>query len=404
MSLHDVGHAPFSHTFEAYFGRKKDLANELTELVNSKTFKKDLESSYQNPAFHEYTSSILCMSVFSDSIEELGGDIELVVRMIIGCWYSSNTKQIENCFISLLHGDVIDADRLDYACRDVWASGYCTSTFDLKRLISAIHIKQNKKKDWVVCFDSNVVNEIESVINVKDFQVTYVINHHSVVYDQWLLTKAAEYCAIKLYPQEEAINHTGEEDIEDKGTKALYQLCNIEHLINSSKETPYGAIKNLSDGDLIYLMKQDESNKFFQEWYGRQYEMFPLWKSREDFYHDFPFISCNTDLYASEYNSEVKKAITETITDISEDDIFVKKITYKARVKLSSLYLSIREDVMRYTDLYKDIQSKPDLRFYYIYINKKGMGETEIENIRRKATEALTPLFKSFYLTPSSTE
>lgn len=37
--LHDVGHAPFSHTFEHYYGNHKDLAKQLCELQDDNFLK-----------------------------------------------------------------------------------------------------------------------------------------------------------------------------------------------------------------------------------------------------------------------------------------------------------------------------------------------------------------------------
>lgn len=67
--------------------------------------------------------------------------------MIIGCKFiqSYQTKSFENSFIDLIHGDIIDADGLDYACRDAWASGYCTNNIDVDRLIDSIHIEKTLK-------------------------------------------------------------------------------------------------------------------------------------------------------------------------------------------------------------------------------------------------------------------
>lgn len=186
--LHDVGHAPFSHTLEKYYGTKKNLAKRLAEAVNTESFSHDIEGKEKEANFHEYVSAWVAVNRFSTEITELGGNPEFVARMIIGLFYTDKENhQIDNCMVSLLHGEVIDADRLDYTCRDVWASGYHTSSYDLKRLISALHIrKEPTTNDYVVCFDSNVVNEIDNVMTVKDFQMKYVFNHHTVVYDQYL--------------------------------------------------------------------------------------------------------------------------------------------------------------------------------------------------------------------------
>lgn len=394
--LHDVGHAPFSHTFENYYGNQDDLAKQLCELQGD-NFSKDLEvHEARNSAPHEYTSAIVAHKIYRESIEILGGNIDLVIRMIIGCHYQDKTKEIENCFISLLHGDVIDADRLDYACRDVWASGYCTSTIDLNRLVAAIHIKANKKKQLVVCFNSNAINEIESVINVKDFQVKYVLNHHTVKYDQWLLVKAMETIAIKMFHKNEEIN-------DDVAAEALKKLCNIKYLKGNSLEdikledNRYN-IEYLTDADFIFLMKQHLENSYFKEWFGRQYTMFPLWKSKEEFYLHFNHISSAEDLRNNRFEDTIKSVVC-SIDDYTESDILILEAKYKPRVKMDNLYIDIHGSIVKY----KDLQMKPseedkvDQTFYYVYINKHDLSKEEINEKRKliftKLEEPLTMIY-----------
>ena len=203
--------------------------------------------------------------------------------MITGVFYNAEreTHQIHNCLITLLHGKIIDADRLDYACRDVWASGYSTSSVDLRRLISALHIKKCEK-DYNVCFESSSLNEIEGVLNVKDFQMKYVINHHVVNYEQQLLTMAAEHAAMHFFPNVARANP------DNPGFAALGKVVNIDAL-KGEVTTEVGNLKitNVSDDDIVFLMKQDPNNELYQHWRSRKFEHFSLWKSRDEFYHFF---------------------------------------------------------------------------------------------------------------------
>ncbi len=84
--LHDVGHAPFSHTFEEYFGQKKTLAKVLSDEVNSESFTNDLQHirKLDEPNFHEYVSAYIAHNQFGEAISHLYLDPELIVRMITG--------------------------------------------------------------------------------------------------------------------------------------------------------------------------------------------------------------------------------------------------------------------------------------------------------------------------------
>lgn len=68
--LHDVGHAPFSHTFEHYYGQKKELAKILENEVNTENFKNDLQyvRELDEPNFHEYVSAYIAHHEFGEAI------------------------------------------------------------------------------------------------------------------------------------------------------------------------------------------------------------------------------------------------------------------------------------------------------------------------------------------------
>lgn len=385
--LHDIAHAPFSHTFEKYYGRKVDLAEKLCGEINNRNFTLDHEDIKKDdrPNYHEYMSAYLAHKEYKKAFEEMNVDGELIARMITGVFYNKekDTHQIHNCFISLLHGNIIDADRLDYACRDVWASGYCTSSIDLRRLVSALHIKK-KDDDFVVCFDCNSINEIEGVINVKDFQVKYVLNHHIVSYEQWLLTKAAEHMSDNFF--------TLDDEAKRKELSTLSYVVSEAALLSKVEVPNKGvSIMNLSDDDLIFLIKQDENNTFYEEWATRQYKYYPLWKSRDEFYHFYKEVNRQQDLRNDNFEKIIKKVLKEH--GISETEVRVTKATFKPRVKLESLYLVVANDIVRYTEIHTDAMgANKEVTFYYVFIAK---GERSYEEVRERAKECVHLLEKT---------
>lgn len=390
--LHDIAHAPFSHTFEKYYGQKNNLAVELKKLVANEIFSNDLESTIENnePNFHEYASAIVVYKKYRDDLRILGYDVELVIRMITGIYYRDDVNnQIHNCFISLLHGEIFDADRLDYACRDVWASGYSTSTIDLRRLISSLHIKKNKENIFVVCFESNSLNEIESILNVKDFQTKYALNHHVVVYDNYLLQQAAEFAA--LYYLDD--NNTQE----NSGYLALNKIVNINNLIDEVLLNNNLKISLLSDDDLIFLMKQSSGNTFYKQWCSRKYIHFALWKSIDEFYYYFPNTPKGVSLKNSNFEEVVKNKICEN-GDYEYDDIQVNEVTFKCRIKLDSLYLVVANEVSKYTDIKPIENSKSkDIVFYYVYVKKKDKDRKTIRSERKRIVESLKGTVADLY-------
>lgn len=377
--LHDIAHAPFSHTFEKYYGQKSNLAQLLKYEIKNDNFCKDLDLIIEKdePNYHEYMSAWVAHNKFRDGLLRMNLNIELIVRMITGVFYiqEKDKYQIHNCLISLLHGKVIDADRLDYACRDVWASGYSTSNIDLRRLISALHLKR-LEDDYVVCFDSNAVNEIEGLLNVKDFQVKYVLNHHTVSYEQWLLMQAAEHMALKFFPQIET---------ENPGYTALNKLLCKDSIIGEIHVPKLNVkITNITDDDLVFLMKQDDENSYYKEWASRQYSCFALWKSPDEFHYYFPGIDRNMSLAHKDFEVSIRACLVNR-HGFSEDDIIITKAIYKPRVKMDSLYLIVANDVVRYTNLYPASRNiNKEVVFYYVYVKNKSRNNLEEKNNRKK--------------------
>lgn len=442
--LHDVGHAPFSHSFESYYGGKnrEELAKTLSDSIANyadeaakNRFIADhlkLKKEGKNPAYHEYTSAIVSLSRYGDVIRhKLSADAELIARMITGCKYHerkgsplTEEVQLRNIFIELLHSDFVDADRLDYACRDIWASGYSTSSVDVYRLIESMHIRKDKSGNTILCYDYKALNEIESVLEVRSFQNSYVINHHTIIYDQYILQKAAEKMAVDFFKDKMTDFDNSPLTEEGVATKSLAKIININSLLpdGGKKRTNDGveySVANIADEDLLFLMKQSENNSYYKEWAGRQYEYFPLWKSLDEFHALFPITRrtiINDKPFVlplptkEQFESLIKKSLHE---DGEEPlDIIVVETKFKAKVKLSQLQLLVNDNVMSFGDLYPFRSYResvsPDYKdeiFYYVYCkgDNTKQNHEEREAIRKKIIARLQDPNREFLSTISKT-
>lgn len=266
--LHDCGHSPFSHTLEHLFGTTQDLFKVYIKTLKKRNIDKELwnyDINKSDAKQHEIISAYMCQTVFYEKIQELGGNPAFVCRMIMGILYEDKNKSIENCFISLLHGDIIDADKLDYVCRDKWAAGYLSQSVDLDRLISSILIKQVDGV-YKIQYRKNAINEIQAVIDSKNFQYMYVFTHHQVVYEQMLLLESVKELI-------KALNNVN-------NPSAIFDYRSY---IKPQKKNGI-TIYLLCDDDIVHLMKTHSKQiPHFEEWFSREYRYFPLWKTRSEF-------------------------------------------------------------------------------------------------------------------------
>lgn len=388
--LHDIAHAPFSHTFESYYGDPSVLYKQLKDEFNKELADRLTIGKIKE---HEMASAILVADKYKDAIQSpnsLGGDVELVCRMIIGAPYKENTiyYQVCNCFIKLLHGEV-DADRLDYACRDIWSSGYKSVSIDINRVIHAMHIKKYQDV-YQLCFNHNVVGDIRNIMELKRFQVSHIFNHHTIVYDQALLVQAAETMAKDYFPN-------------DEPSLALSKIICLEAIkdeICIQNTTGRHKIQLLADDDLYFLMKQS-NNKYFQELSSRTYKRFALWKSPEEFYTFFPTIEKNINIFNKDFAKKVEKELKQLKDELIDDvDILTRKVTYKERTSIDDLLVVVHGQPKPYYEVCHEIFKEPsearEFDFTYVYI-PKPKNPDDLENIRTRAIDIIRPLVETLF-------
>lgn len=372
--LHDIAHSPFSHTFEEYFDNQwSDLRGDLNKLVSSGEFTSDWDNTTDPSAPHERLSAIVALGVYGDYIEKCGASKELVARMIIGLKYLDNANHsLENAMIELIHGDVIDADGLDYACRDTWAAGYSTTKIDVERLIDSIQIVQDKGL-YKLCYTSKCLNEIESVLHVKTFQQFHVINHHTVAYEQRLLVKAVASAAqFHFYGY---VNNNSEERL-----NALRKLCNVHVFYNVDNPHDVGiktGYTNINiflpkDDDFVSLMSYIPNDLYVKQWVSRQYLLKPLWKTKADFYCFFNRLrDVKLEKESWIFSDDCLRFISDKF-EVDQENIWSVRATAKYKGNYArNISIYVRNKVVPYQKLFpKDIQSyePPKNEFYYLYV------------------------------------
>lgn len=203
--LHDIGHAPFSHSLENIVldnseGDSRLLQKLVNELIKREDWGETIGENHIKAASHEEIGALFIMekmegaieSVFDNLIEmnypSVGTDnilysehysykpvidkegfqrdICFIARMILGLKYIGfePEKQIRNCFIELLNGSNFDVDKLDYVIRDTQMSGISNVNVDVERLLNSVCIITKTKyinKEYHDCnFGDTVITKL----------------------------------------------------------------------------------------------------------------------------------------------------------------------------------------------------------------------------------------------------
>jgi len=186
--LHDIGHAPFSHSLEHLYiygknGEEREIDSLLKEHFRDKKEEeiyKEFYSVYTKenkeliPQPHETVSAVIVIDKYKKNVSrilnslkekkypnennplvsehavvpkviddsDIDNDMVFIARMIAGITYKNYEpdKQIRNCFISLLNSTTFDVDKLDYIIRDSKMSGLDNVQLDVERLLNSLYI------------------------------------------------------------------------------------------------------------------------------------------------------------------------------------------------------------------------------------------------------------------------
>lgn len=283
--LHDVGHAPLSHTGEIFFDLK-ELKNQLEQSTGLELPK---------GAAHEYLSCIIAWDVFRDLLEELNVDKELFCRMITGNTYPGNN--VLNGLVELLNSS-IDVDRLDYFIRDSFSSGTGNTlvSIDKERLIRSYCICQGS-----LCFDTSALSVVGNFVYARNTLYMWVYNHHVTIYTDGIA--------------QQFLN-----SIFQRSPEMLSCYFSID------------AIKNnlVDDTDIFALFKKYRND--FQEYYlqvcGRQYFK-TLWKNQFQLKELFGGKEAQFLRFIETDPQVIKNDLIEAFPGQDKNKLFVFKANYK---------------------------------------------------------------------------
>lgn len=265
--LHDVGHAPFSHTGEMLYlrnGERTELHQILVCLTGDQALEQEIVNYSYKAAPHEIMSAIIAMEAFPDMIPM--DKRSFFARCICGYKYVSGLdeqKSCLNCLIELLNSKIIDVDKLDYLLRDAYMTGFDTVAVDYLRLLESVRFVKNKEQRYEICFTKSAVSVIENVVYAHDAERKWIQTHPIVLYESYIIENV-------LMDILRTILH------QDYLPKALLSEEGVEI-------QGLGRIRLMGDSDIRYLMKNLPDDLLCQKYYDRRLRKHPIWKTEAEF-------------------------------------------------------------------------------------------------------------------------
>ncbi len=168
--LHDVGHAPFSHTLEHLMVHKLKMDHmELTgEIIGGKI---DIEKCRN--------VRIRAPRVFK-VLEKWGIAADEVAQLLIG-------KHRQRYLGELLHSEV-DVDQIDYLLRDSHYTGVALGMVDADRLIRTLAISNER-----LCILEKGVEAVEGMLTARGLMYSSVYYHHTVRSAEVMMSNAVDW-------------------------------------------------------------------------------------------------------------------------------------------------------------------------------------------------------------------
>lgn len=408
--LHDVGHAPFSHTGEEFYsnsnsktallsGGEYTYYHHLFQLTNDDVF---LSPIAAESAPHEIMSAIVGISAF-ETLFENDNEKSFFARCITGLIYLEahqlsieeyqkmtsfehnevKKKGLLNCFIRTLHSTVIDVDRLDYIIRDAVTMGYKNVSIDYERLVRGIVIiLEQDDYNFSLGFHKSALSVIENAVYAHDNEKKWVQGHPTILYEGYLIQQSIIEIESRL-----STSHPNAEST----------LFSYDSLTSSGSYFGDSKIRYLSDEDLLHLMKNVYPCKCSEEYFDRGTRRLPVWKSESEFKCLFgpreqkiitsameKIMVGDTSKRGITVNQDALTLFEAEIAEAEANDLMIKadnarekKRYFEALLKVCELHGIEKDVVLLSTNFFKSNFSKGDVQKLKILFPKMGICQLQ---------------------------
>lgn len=291
--LHDIGHGPFSHTFEKIFGlgNHEDWTVKIMRDPDSQ-INRSLTQNFSEPFVEKLAA------IFTGGSDESGESEENIMTLI-----------------SQLISSQIDADRMDYLLRDSYFTSISNGNYDIRRLIKSLDVACQESR-FRICVNEKYISSIEEYIMARYYMHKEAYQHPVKVQMEAML--------VKIFARARELYLTGKPlfadeimlKLFDKKEISVNEYTSIDDYFMYFHMTKW---KNHSDSVLSHMCRAFLDRKKYKRY--RKTENIPeLCEVLDQNLRD-----CGME--AADWNSEygyIKRTVSFGIYDRKKDNIWVK--------------------------------------------------------------------------------
>ncbi len=156
--LHDVGHGPFSHSYEEILVSRRGLNHE------------------------DIGREVIAKSELADVLRDCGFEPAEIIELTFG------KPKREKRYLRQITASQVDADKMDFLVRDSYFTGVEYGRVDVNRLVQAVDVIDND-----LAFDLKALHALEAFMIARYEMFLAVYYHHSVRAAEVMLHKAMDY-------------------------------------------------------------------------------------------------------------------------------------------------------------------------------------------------------------------
>jgi HD superfamily phosphohydrolase len=166
--LHDIGHGPFSHSYDA--------------AVYTKIYDKDVNSHYPDGGHDLHRLKMIRHPSLANPLKEAG----ITPEDIISIWTAKPGDGL-NYIIKTIMGGPLGADRMDFVLRDSYYTGTRhLGTIAVKRIMTSSYLLHTKKSDnntteWYLVFKEKCFHDIIQALDGRKFMYNDVYFHKTAL-------------------------------------------------------------------------------------------------------------------------------------------------------------------------------------------------------------------------------